>query len=467
MTIDIEGREVRSVPFRLSYLGQFTGYSPDGRWLALHQRPEETQQEQMDIWIMPAEGGRAIQLTQTGGVEAWPAWAADGRSVFFVSNRGGSSNIWQVHLDPRSGLPQGEPVQVTSYTDALINYPRPLAGGKLGFALVRPTSVIRVAGASSPTANRAVARGENPQLSADGHTVYYIGQGVTPAGIFSVATQGGTPRRLTGTKPGEDPFPPFAMSPDGQSIAYFSQIGRENVLFTVPAAGGAVREVTRFESRDHLVPTWSADASRLAYSHGNGLYVIQATGGEALKIAHLYGWDGWTVRWSPDGQHVAALGWTRPGDSTTNAVFVVPAAGGELRQLTPPSEKGYKEMIEWHPESRRLTYMYYGDDGRGDGTRMAYVDGRPTTRLVDQPYPVWDYVGVWHPLGRDYYFIASTSGSWNLYAHDENAGATRLVWHHGPSHPGAGTPSFSRDGQTIAWSTTTTTRQLWIIDGLR
>jgi Tol biopolymer transport system component len=470
VTVDLAGTLVRKIPFDVGHLTQVTGYSPDGRWLAFHKVPEGTQQQEMDVWLQPAEGGRAIQLTNARTWDAWPTWAADGRGLYFVSNRGGSSNIWKLSVDPRSGAPQGEPMQITSYSDVAVRHPRMLQDGKLAFALIRQTGTVRLAPTSDPANARALARGTHPQLSPNGQTVYFVGQGVTPGGIFAVSTgeTGVAPRRLTTSAPGgEQAFRSFSLSPDGRAIAYFSLSDGHNVLHVVETGGGASRELTRINSRDHLVPAWSPDGRQLAYASENGLHVIPVVpnSGEPRKLAQFHWLEGWTVRWSPDGQHVAALAYA--DSQSANAVVVVPASGGEARRLTPKEETGYKEMVEWHPDGTRLTYMYYGNDDRADETRVAYMDGRATTLLVDQPYPIWDYVGIWHPLGMDYYLIASTAGGWSLYAHNEPAGATRLVWDHAGTSPGAAPPAFSRDGKTMAWMTESTTRQLWVIDRIR
>jgi len=464
VTVALDGKILRDVPLRLGYLEQITGYSPDGRWLAMHRRPEGSQQDdEQDVWLLPAAGGRAIQVTHEPGFEGWPHWASDGRTLFFISDRSGSQNVWTVEVDPQSGLPRGAARQVTTYTDALILHPRPVGNGRaLSFTLFRETTAIHVGPADSPGQGRVIARGERPMIAPDGRTVYFLGQGSELPGIFSVSAEGGTPRRLTESRPGGPFFNAFSVSPSGDAIAYFNPLGGQRVLLTVPSAGGQPQELARFESRENLTPSWSPDGKQLAYSHGNGLYAVPAAGGESTKLAHLYGWDGWTLQWSPDGGQIAALAWSAPNQQ--NAVFVVPARGGEARRLTAADEVGYKEGLQWHPDGTRLSYMDYGIRSRRDGSRLAYLDGRPTSTLVDLPPGQWDYVGVWHPAGRDFYFISSRTRAWDLFAYNEPTGASRVVVSRGSAVPGLSPPSFSADGRVMTWSVANTTRQLWTIE---
>ena len=64
----------------------------------------------------------------------------------------------------------------------------------------------------------------------------------------------------------------------------------------------------------------------------------------------------------------------------------MPAAGGEIRQLT-PDDHDYLEGVEWHPDGQRLSYNV--DRGESE-TREAYMDGRPpTTTLINAKYQSW------------------------------------------------------------------------------
>ena len=48
------------------------------------------------IYLQPIEGGEPRQLTDNAGNDVSPQWAADGKSLYFLSNRSGSMQIWNV-----------------------------------------------------------------------------------------------------------------------------------------------------------------------------------------------------------------------------------------------------------------------------------------------------------------------------------------------------------------------------------
>jgi hypothetical protein len=64
---------------------------------------------------MPAEGGPRVPLTDAGWYDDKPRWSPDGRTLYFVSNRGGRSDVWGRRFDPALGQPTGELFRVTSF----------------------------------------------------------------------------------------------------------------------------------------------------------------------------------------------------------------------------------------------------------------------------------------------------------------------------------------------------------------
>lgn len=84
--------------------------SPDGKRVAYVVTVVDKQQntKNSDIWLVPAAGGAARQVTRSPKSDERPRWSPDGKQIAFVSTRDGSS---QVYLLPLAG---GEPAKITS-----------------------------------------------------------------------------------------------------------------------------------------------------------------------------------------------------------------------------------------------------------------------------------------------------------------------------------------------------------------
>ncbi len=460
-TLTLDGNEVRFIPRKdLYYVSRELrgrGYSLNGRWFVSNWKKENGSGS--DLCILPVTGGTARRLTHLPGSSSDPTWAPDGRTLYFVSGRANTLNIWKLSMDQETGLAKGEPQQVTFFKDAIVRDPKVLGdGSRIGFSMFKVNTSIRVADASSPHEARSLVRCAKycPELSPDGRIIYYVNNMPGKEGIYAVLRDGGAPRRLTESFPvehkGLNHYHRFDLSPDGRTLAYSTRIGNEEGLFTVPTMGGDPRLLVQItNAKSSPVPQWSPDGSQLAYADGNDLYIIPAASGQPRKIAHMnHGWEQYSVRWSPDGKLIAAFGMPKP--KSNNAVFVVPASGGELRQLT-SSDVDWKEGLEWHPDGQRLTYHV---SRLNSETHQTYLDGREPTLLVNAP-DVWDYVGKWAPDGRRFFFVGPP-----MYVYDESSGKTTQV-----SEPGewAGVPRWSRDGKTMAWwATRKTSRQTWIME---
>ena len=461
-TVDVRDASVEFTPMKFHYATRLRGYSPDGRWLAFEIRNEGTEDPlATDVWILPAIGGRALQLTYAKGFDGHPEWSRDGQAIYFVSNRGRGQNLWKVRLDPETGVREGKPEQVTFFSDAQVLHPQMLASdGQMAFVVSKNTTSLHVAAAAEVDKVRTVGRGKKPQLSPDGNTIYYVGEGPGRQGIFAVPNAGGAARKISGHQPLNvfNWSRSFHLSPDGGALAYFSRDDDLTRLYVVATKEGEPRPLVTIEAQEQLAPVWSPDGSLIAYAFGDGLYTVPVEGGQARKLAHMYRWDGWTVRWSPDGKHLAALAWTGP-DAEENSAFVVPASGGEPQGLDVDNGL-YKEGLEWHPDGQSITYFEYGHEL----TRQVYLDGRPTTTMFDHS-DGWEYLGKWAPDGGQYIFVSSLAGMWKSYVYDVGSGEIDAL--DANSEGDASLMSWSGDGQMMAWATSKKTGQLWLMENFR
>jgi Tol biopolymer transport system component len=460
ITLDLEGKTVGRVDVgRNHHTATLNGYSPDGRWLGLTLKAdvESENNYDTDIYLVPSGGGEAVQLTFISGYDGMPAWGNDGRSIYFVSgrnNEGRNTNLWKLQINEKTGEPIGDPEQVTFFSDALIVHPRLVGdGSNLAFLLAKTKHSIHVAPDGQPDNYNTVARGLYPQLSPDGKTVYYVGEGPENQGIFSVSAEGGKPQSIA-------PFVPLVsakdISPDGKTLTYFKSLNGENGLFAHPTDGGEPILLAKTGCDECCaMPRFSPDGKLIAYTYVDGLFVISPTGGEPKLLATIRRWEAWTIRWSPDGKYIAGLGY-KEGEQN-NAVYVVPVEGGEPRLISDFDE--YKEGLEWHPDGLRLTYH---ESKTKSDTRITYLDGRPPELFLDKN-DVWDYVGIWSPEG-DRYFLSGFRGAKTECVDIYHVNTEEYTLF---SDDAASLPSWSGDQKTMVWTVERKISQLWLMKDFR
>lgn len=74
----------------------FHGWSPDGKAIAF-TRPDH--KGGGNIFVIPADGGTEKALTTGSGISDDPDYSADGKWIYFNSDRGGSMQIWKMQPD--------------------------------------------------------------------------------------------------------------------------------------------------------------------------------------------------------------------------------------------------------------------------------------------------------------------------------------------------------------------------------
>jgi len=72
-------------------------WSPDGKHLVFSSNEglDSKKRQNPDIWMMTKDGSQKTQLTTNGSQDDNPCWDAQGKFIYFRSNRGGTWNIWR------------------------------------------------------------------------------------------------------------------------------------------------------------------------------------------------------------------------------------------------------------------------------------------------------------------------------------------------------------------------------------
>jgi dipeptidyl aminopeptidase/acylaminoacyl peptidase len=243
--------------------------------------------------------------------------------------------------------------------------------------------------------------------STDNHTLVFLSDAGSPnqKQVYVFDSDGaGAPRRLTNAT-GQITHP--LWSPDGTSLAILFVSGstqetgalvaykpdagvvgdvvEEQRIAIVDLTSGAVREVSPPDLYVYDYD-WSPDARAFAAEavQGSGtnnywtaqLYVVRADTGAATSIwkppLQIAG-----PRWSPDGRSIAVIhGIMSDEGSTGGDIYVVPAAGGAARNITPNLE-GSARSLAWRADGRVLFDEYV--DGKSALVTVAASGGPRTT----------------------------------------------------------------------------------------
>ncbi len=213
-------------------------------------------------------------------------------------------------------------------------------------------------------------------LSADGRTIYFSSD---DGHLYAMALAGGVPRRVSNDHPPARRFRYYlhGVSPDERTLAY---VGVEAApagagatsfknIFTIPAAGGADRQLT-FGAAPHDGPEFSPDGAWLYFNAApdaatpeHQLWRMRADGGARERV-FADARSNWFPHLSPDGQWIAWLGYP-PGTAGHPAdrdvvLRVMPAGGGPVRDVAAvDGGQGTINVNSWAPDSRRFAFVAY------------------------------------------------------------------------------------------------------------
>jgi eukaryotic-like serine/threonine-protein kinase len=335
-------------------------WSPDGRFFAFVRGPHDTA-EITRIGVLRTSDSEVSGITDGMSSDWSPQWSKDARTLFFLSNRSGSMDLWQQRIS-KDGRPEGDAAIVT----VGIGMQRAALtrdGRKLAYSKGRPVgNVWRVpildereavwADAEQLTFDQANI--QDLDLLQDGEHLLVNSDRAGSQNVWIVPVHGTEMRRIT-----NDRAPHLAprLSPDGQRIAFYSDRGGDRDLWVVPTDGGPAVQMTREPGAD-MFPSWSPDGKSLAfYSSRAGaphIFVMPATGGEARQLTTGSWWDFYT-EWSRDGKWVA---FSSDRDDGVRRLWRVSASGGPPERLT----KGPANFFRWSPDGKRIYFLNPSND---------------------------------------------------------------------------------------------------------
>ncbi len=349
--------------------GEFASFSPDGRDIAYVPQTQSNRTWKRyrggwapDIWRFTLEGFASKNVSDDPANDEFPMW--HGSTIYFLSDRGpqGRYNLW-AHDTASSAVRQ-----VTHFTEYDISHPSLgpddivfQAGGRL-YLLDLATEKVAEVHVQVVTDRMTL----KPRVEKVGKAIAWAG--VSPSGkravfeargdVFTVPAEHGAVLNTTRSSGVAERYPRW--SPDGKSLAYWSDRTGEYELVVRPAEGpGAETTITALGPGFRYPPHWSPDSTRIAFADDTGRIRIATVATKALvEIDRSPLWlshgalQGLTLNWSADSRW---LTWSRPLESGTRALFVHDTKSGTTSQLT----SGYFEDVVpvFDPKGEYLFYL--------------------------------------------------------------------------------------------------------------
>ena len=477
--------------------------SPNGSLIAFHSKKKS------GIWVIPATGGRARQITQFG---TNPDWSPDGTTIAFQSdplNDLGSgfrnamppSTIWIVEAGG------GEPRRLTQIGDPPGGHGSPTwspDGERIFFDASDQvaSSVWSVATDGGDLKRIAPRMASEAAISADGRQLYFVeasGMGVKrqeldangePVGeqqkifdasgvrIRQIAVSGNkiiyaaisTESNLSAMRIGEDGNPVSepvqltqtthtrsvmpAFSPDGNKIAFvFLSFGSASTIWIANADGSDKRELT-----PGFNPWWFPDGETIGYSWGSsgasGFFTIPLDG--SIESEHFKYPDPESVagRISPDGKIVAF----NSKQSGTINIWTMPVNGGDTTQLTFDQEMA--GFPAWSPDGKWLAVQLK----RGENTHVAVIPavGGKAMQLTSDAGQSWVY--DWTPDSDKVVFAGQRDGIWNVYTVSQTSGKIEKITNYDKQTIYVRYPAWSPKNDVVAYEYAETTGNIWMME---
>jgi Tol biopolymer transport system component len=258
------------------------------------------------VVVVRLEDGTVHPITDSVSLNQVPAWSADNRWVYYVSNRYGPRDIFAQKLS--GAETDGPPLRLTTGLNAH-GISLSADGKRLAYAdIAIESNAWSMPLPSHPPiiATQATRLTSGAQfveamtMSRDGRWLYYDTDLGGNMDLYRRELPRGAPERLTSDS--SDDFWPD-LSPDGKEVAFHSWRGGSRDVYVLPLDGGPTQRVTSSPEQE-AIASWSPDGNRIAFSnfsgHG-GIGIAERVDGAWQPPSWILDW-GWFPKWSPDGK---------------------------------------------------------------------------------------------------------------------------------------------------------------------
>lgn len=428
-----------------------------------------------DLWVAPREGGVATPLASPPGLETYPRFSADGKSIAFIGNYDGNRDAYTIPVEG------GAPVRVThhpgvetlcewapgsSEADArLLFFTNGLAGRN------RQVQLFTVSARGGLPAKLPVPYGANGSISADGtwlaytpHThdtrtwKRYRGGMATDIWLFNLKDN--SSKKITDWE-GTDSQPMWM----GDTVYYVSDQGPESRIniWAYDTKTNQRKQVTTFSDYDVKWPSIGPGPNgggEIVFQYGSSITLLDLKTGQSKPIDIVIPGDRPKVRTQANDASKQIAWWDlspsakRVAVQARGDIWTLPAEKGTPRNLTRTSGVAERDPA-WSPDGRWIAYF---SDAPGEyELYLVQSDGKTEPRRLTTDGAVFRMSPVWSPDSKRIAFFDKTG---TIFVHTlgegDAAGTTVTVDKDPWSGDGTNlTASWSHDSRFLAYAAST------------
>ncbi|NQD37515.1 S9 family peptidase [Permianibacter sp. IMCC34836] len=326
--------------------------SPDGKTIVFSVSTPDVaaNKSRTDLWLRSVAGNEpARRLTTHEAGDSSPQWSSDGRSVYFLSSRSGSSQLWRIAING------GEAEQVSSY-------PLDINAYKLAPDNKNVLLSFEVFADCATLACTAERDGKTKQGSGEMHERLFVRHWDTwdNGHLNSLFIDG-----LNGNKVANAPLLLSKLDADVPSKPYG---GDEEFNFSPDG------KTVYFQARVKGVSeSWSTN---------HDIYEVAATGGELKNVTPKNLATDSVPTVSPDGRYLAWLAMARPGfEADKLSVMLRDRKSGDVRDLSAGFDRSLGSL-KWSADSKTLYGT--GDDNGQHSLFAVNVGSGKWSRVVSK-----------------------------------------------------------------------------------
>lgn len=242
-------------------------------------------------------------------------------------------------------------------------------------------------------------------------------------------------------------------SPDGNTIAFISNISGRNNIWLVPANGGWPKQLTISDQQQAYL-TWSGDGKWIAFmSDYDGdeqwdIFLVSPLNGEVINLTNSPDASEELPSWSPDSKKIVYK--VREKDASSYEIYVMDIYSHKVQKLTSKTpDEFYNEKPVWSLDGLYVAYTQFSADGSTSNIFTTEVATGKTLNLTSSMESKLYSVKTWSPDGQKLLITSDAANGYENIAIFDIA-SKKIEWlTQNKSNSEAG--SFSPDGKTITW----------------